>query len=103
MSFNFLITKYCNAMAKNRKSLSGRVNNRKSTTGRIQQTVYSEKRKIFVGMYLTPKGQYLLDNGKISKQEAERKYGKKKYRINPNAMPVKVITHDPPVDFPVYE
>jgi hypothetical protein len=90
-------------MAKNRKSYSGRVNNRKSTDGRIHQIIYSEKKKVFVGMYLTPKGQKLLDEGKISKSVAEAKYGKKKYRINPNAIPVKIISHDPPVKFPVNE
>lgn len=68
-------------------------NNRQATRSRIKQVVYSEPRKVFKEKYLTEKGQDLLNRGLISKKEAWNKYGKKRYTINPDAKPVKVITH----------
>ena len=69
-------------------------NNRKTTNGRRNQVVYSEPQKLFVEKYLSPKGKRLLMNKEITKTEAWLKYGKNRYRINPNARPVKVIKHN---------
>lgn len=70
-------------------------NNRKTTKGRIkrQQTIYSEPKRIFVEKYLTPKGKKLLANKEISKEDAWEKYGKNRYKDNPNAVPIGTVTH----------
>ena len=69
-------------------------NNREPKNRRKDQVVYSEPRKIFVKKYLTPKGQGLLLSKQITKKEAWEKYGKNRYKINPNAKPIKMISHD---------
>ena len=62
-------------------------------TGKKIQTIYSEPRKIFVKRYLTEKGVRLVNAGTITPEEADKKYGKNLYRLNPNARPIKKITH----------
>jgi len=57
------------------------------------QTVYSEPRKIWVERYLTAKGKRLLAEGRITKSEAS-KYSKNRYKLNPNAKPIRIIHHD---------
>ncbi len=57
------------------------------------QTVYSEPRRIFVKRYLTAKGCRLVNNGTITPEEADKKYGKNLYEFNENAKPIKEITH----------
>ena len=57
------------------------------------QIIYSEKRKKFIENYLSPKGQRLVKEGKLTKEEATKKYGKNRYRVNLNAKPVKTINH----------
>lgn len=81
-------------MATNREALriSGR-NMRKSTNGRRVQTVYSEPQWLLSGKYLTEKGKRLLQTKQITEKEAWEKYGKNRYRINPNARPLKRIVH----------
>lgn len=70
-------------------------NNRKRTKGRIKQTVYSEPRRIRITFekVLTPTGERLVAEGKMTRKAALKKYGKHKYRINPRAVPVKVVDH----------
>lgn len=88
-------------MANNRKTTNGRQkvkmtylkNGINVTSKGTPQTVYSEPRRVFKEKYLTPKGKRLLANKEISKKEAWEKYGKKRYTINPNAKPIKVIVH----------
>lgn len=58
-----------------------------------KQIIYSEPRKIFKEEYLTAKGERLLKSKKITKEEAWKKYGKKRYTINKNAFVVKEIFH----------
>ena len=58
-----------------------------------KQVIYSEPRKLFKERYLTSKGAKLLLLKQISKEEAWKKYGKNRYRINPNAKTIKVINH----------
>lgn len=90
-------------------------NNRKTTRGRkkdqhYSQVVMSAPSKLFVERYLSPKGKKLL-NGRtklIHQNKAEKaeinaiwaKYGKNRYRINPDAIPcrnkiggLKIINH----------
>lgn len=54
------------------------MNNRKSTKGRRIQTVMSEPSRVFVESYTTKSGQK-----------------KNRYKKNPNAQPVKQVTHYP--------
>ena len=75
-------------MAKSKRHLSRRNKVKKNV-----QIVYSEKRKVFVKRYLSPKGKRLVNEGKLTVKEADEKYGKNKYRINENAKPIKQITH----------
>lgn len=68
-------------------------NNRKSTRGRRKQAVLSAPGRIFVERYITD---HMLErairNG-LSKNEALEKYGKNRYRPNPEAKVIKFITH----------
>lgn len=61
--------------------------------GRVQD-VLSAPAKIFVEDYLSPKGEKLLDEGKITEKEAWDKYGKKRYKKNPKAYVIKQIVHE---------
>jgi hypothetical protein len=74
-------------MGKNKKS-----NNTRKKTSYIQ-IVYSEPKYILKERYVTD---YMLEkairNG-MSKAEALDKYGKNRYMINPNAIPLKEIKH----------
>ena len=60
-----------------------------------KQVVYSEPRRILVEEYLTPKGERLmaLAKTKAERKEIKAKYGKNRYKVNPNAKPVKLIIH----------
>jgi len=68
--------------------------NRKTTRGRKKQVIYSEPRKIFVKKYLSPKGLKLLATNQFSKEEIWERYGKNKYVINTEAVPVRIIYHN---------
>lgn len=59
----------------------------------FKQVIYSQPRKIFVKRYLTAKGVRLVNAGTITPEEADNKYGKNLYRLNPNAKPIKTIDH----------
>ncbi len=72
-------------MAKNRET-------RKK--GRKVQVVYSKSRKKFVERYLTPKGSILLATKQITKKDAWERYGKNRYVIDPEAVPVGIIYHN---------
>lgn len=74
-------------MAKSKRHLSRR--NKVSNL----QIVYSESKKVLIEQYLSPKGDRLLKEGKITKEVAWEKYGKNRYRDNPDAKPVKMIVH----------
>jgi hypothetical protein len=60
-----------------------------------KQIVLSAPRKIFVERYLTPKGKRMmtLASSRKEKDAVWAKYGKNRYRINSDAIPVKVIKH----------
>ena len=66
-------------------------NNKKVSKARRKQTVMSEPLKMFDKQYLTKKGERLKAEG-ASKKELE-KYTKNRYVLNPNAKPVRVLTH----------
>lgn len=66
-------------------------NNRKASKARKKQTVMSEPLKIFDRQYLTKKGERLKAEGASKKELKE--YTKNRYVLNPNARPVKVLTH----------
>jgi hypothetical protein len=70
-------------------------NQRKITNGRRRQIVMSAPTKLFVERYLTNKGKYMLVNAKTraEKDAVWARYGKNKYRNNPEAVPVKCIFH----------
>ena len=76
-------------MAKSRRHIS-----RRSKMNTTIQVVYSEKRKIFVKKYLTKKGKEMMAINKLSEEEALKLYGKNRYRINRNAIAIKVIAHN---------
>lgn len=63
------------------------------TSGRPQR-IMSEPRKLLIDRYLSPKGKRLLNEGKISKEIAWKKYGKNRYTINLNSKPIKLIYHE---------
>jgi hypothetical protein len=70
-------------------------NQTESYMGVRKQRVLSAPGRIFVERYLSPKGKRLLwdANTKKEKKDVWAKYGKNRYRINPDAKPVKIITH----------
>jgi hypothetical protein len=77
----------------NRRPINNRSNKLGGSNAHIRvQTVYSEPCKILVGSYLTKKGQKLKLNG--ATQEELNKYRKNRYKINPNATPIKTIYHN---------
>ena len=57
-----------------------------------KQIVLSEPGKIFKEKYLSPKGKKLLT--KKNAKEIWKKYGKKRYISNTNAVFVKIIKHN---------
>lgn len=57
------------------------------------QDVYDRPQYKLVGKILTKKGQRLLDNKEISKEEAYEKYGRNKYKLDPEAVYLKTIRH----------
>ena len=57
------------------------------------QIIYSQPKKILVGRYLSPKGERLVSEGLLTKEQADAKYGKNRYTIDPNAQPIKMIKH----------
>ena len=80
-------------------------NNRKTTRGRkkdqhYSQVVMSAPSKILVERYLSPKGEKLLILNPKDKKIIWAKYGKNRYRSNPDAIPcrnkiggLKIIQH----------
>lgn len=66
-----------------------------TTMRKIKQTVMSAPGKLLVGKYLSPRGEFLLLSAKTKKEKELiwAKYGKNRYRNNPDARPVKVIEH----------
>jgi len=69
------------------------MNNRKHTKGRVKQVVLSQPEKIFVEDYISPKGLRLVAAKEMTKKEAKKIYGKKRYRKNPDAVGVRTIQH----------
>lgn len=68
-------------------------NNRKETAARRVQLVYNEPLKTFVERYITD---HMLEKATrmgLSKKEALEKFGKNRYRVNPDSKVVKVIIH----------
>jgi hypothetical protein len=57
-----------------------------------KQVVYNTPRKVFVEEYLTNKGKRLLAEG-ADRGLVYSLYAKNRYRINPDAKPIKTITH----------
>lgn len=61
---------------------------------KYKQHLLSEKGKTFVGRYITP---HMLEKATklegLSKEEALEKYGKNRYRPNPNAKVIGVLNH----------
>lgn len=57
-----------------------------------KQMVYDRPRKVLVGEYLTNKGKRLLAEG-ADKGLVYTLYAKNRYRINPEARPIKTIVH----------
>jgi hypothetical protein len=70
-------------------------NCRKRTIGRRKQVIYSQPLWLFVETYLTPKGKRLmfLAKRKDAKELIMKQFGKKRYRLNPDARVVKIINH----------
>jgi hypothetical protein len=70
-------------------------NNRKMTNGRRRQIIMSAPSKLFVEKYLTKKGIIMLRTAKTKSDKAAvwAKYGKNRYRPNPESKPVKGIFH----------
>ena len=77
-------------------------NQRKLTRGRNRQVIMgsdisgvSGKSKLFVERYLSNKGKYLMVQAKTraEKDAVWAKYGKNRYRSNPDSKPLKVIFH----------
>lgn len=58
------------------------------------QDVYDRPQYKLIGKRLTKKGQRLLDNKEISKEEAYEKYGRNKYELDPEAIYLKTIRHE---------
>ena len=61
-----------------------------------KQVVYSEPQRILKEKYLSPKGKRLFADAK-TKEEKDfiwKLYGKNRYILNPNAKPIKTITHN---------
>ena len=86
-------------MANNRKTTRGRKQNEEFTkfegtqVRARKQVVYSEPRRIFKERYITD---HMLEKAirmGMSKKKALEVYGKNRYIDNPNAKPVKTITH----------
>jgi len=77
-------------MAKNRQS-----KNMKIVAAR-KQVVFSKPRKIFKEKYLSPKGKRLILSAttKEGKKIIWKMYGKNRYKINPDARPIKEIIHE---------
>lgn len=69
------------------------MNNRKSTNARKKQVVMSEKSKILVGKYITDHCLEKATKLGLNREEALERFGKNKYRNNPNAKVIKVINH----------
>jgi hypothetical protein len=68
-------------------------NNRKSNDARRVQLIYDEPVKIFVERYITD---HMLEKAirlGLSKKAALAKYGKNRYRVNPEAKVSKIIIH----------
>jgi hypothetical protein len=61
----------------------------------VPQMIMSAPRRMFVGKYLTPKGEKLLLSAKTKaeKNAIWEKYGKNRYQLNPESRPVKLIYH----------
>ena len=77
-------------------------NNRKVNAGRRRQVIMgsnisgvSGSAKLFVESYLTNKGKFLIVKAKTraEKDAIWAKYGKNRYRVNPDSKPVKAIFH----------
>lgn len=67
----------------------------KSKSSKNVQIVYSEKLRIkSKKRYLTKSIEKKVLNGELTRKQALAKYGKFRYTINPNAKPIKCITHD---------
>ena len=68
-------------------------NNRKSGDSRRVQLIYDEPVKVFVERYITD---HMLEKAigmGLSKKAALAKYGKNRYRNNPNAKVSRIIIH----------
>lgn len=61
-------------------------------TNRVQ-FVRSKPQRLFVEKYLTRKGKKLLSSGVIGKKEAWEKYGKNRYKDDPESVIIKSIKH----------
>ena len=67
-------------------------NNRKNDQKTIQ-IIWSEPKKILVSRYITD---HMLEKciyAGMTKKKALEIYGKNRYRINPNAVAIRIITH----------
>lgn len=70
-------------------------NNSKLSLGKrtLKQIVYSQPRKVLIGKYISAKGLRLIQEGVLTKEQADKKYGRNRYGINPDAKPIRTITH----------
>ena len=76
------------AMRNSKNSHNNRKNEQKSV-----QVIYSEPKKVLVGRYITDHMLEKAIRAGLTKKKALELYGKNRYRINTNAVPVKIITH----------
>ena len=76
------------AMKNSKNSHNNRKNNQRSI-----QIVYSEKPKVFIGKYITDHMLEKAIHAGMTKKQALEAYGKNRYRVNPSAKALKIITH----------
>jgi hypothetical protein len=86
-------------MAKNRKNINKHVRTSNDVKS-YDQVVMSAPSKIFVERYLSPKGKKLLAINPKNKKNIWDKYGKNRYKKNPDSIPcrnkiggLKIIKH----------
>ena len=82
-----------NRLQRRHPEKDARKNNNRKNDQSSCQIIWSEPKYIMIGKYLTAKGLLLLKQKSITKEEAWFRYGKNRYKVNPNAKMVKVITH----------
>ena len=58
-----------------------------------KQFIQNQEEYLSIDIYISEKGLRLIKEGMLTKEQADKKYGRNRYGLNENAKPIRTIVH----------